>query len=374
MTTTAELYRPGLEGIIAGETAICTVEQGGLQYRGYDIAELAEQASFEECAYLLLLGELPTAAELLRFRNELNGFRALPGVVLDTVAAIPAGVPGMDVLRSTVSLVAHFDPITGDDRAARRARATRLLAVIPGLVAARLRLQAGLPPVEPEAGLSHAAQFWWQAFGRRPTELEERIINLTLILYAEHEFNASTFAARVCMSTLSDLYSATVAAIGTLKGPLHGGANEETAKLFQQFDSAKAAEQWVRGALARREKIMGFGHRVYREGDHRARILERFIEPLGREREATGRVAAYFAIKDAVWNAKKIHMNLDYPCGMVYLLLGLPLDVYTPLFVASRISGWCAHAIEQVENNRLIRPRSRYIGPPTRKFVPLAQR
>ncbi|MGD8453429.1 MAG: citrate/2-methylcitrate synthase [Phycisphaerae bacterium] len=374
MNKANEAYHPGLEGVIAGETAICSVEQDGLAYRGYDVTDLAEHASFEECAYLLLHGELPTEPELKLFRRCLASHYELPPPVIEALRAIPRHIEGMDVLRTGVSLSAHYDSCSGSSREVLLCRAARLLAQTPAIIGARLRLLAGQAPLAPLPGLSHAGQMLYLTLGHEPTPLAERTLNLTLILYAEHEFNASTFAARVCTSTESDLYSAVVAAIATLKGPLHGGANEAAIRLINRFGSAAEARTWVTQALADKTKIMGFGHRVYKNGDHRARILERHLGELAAARDERWRLEVYDAIKDTVQQAKGLHPNLDFPCGLAYYLLGLPIDIYTPLFVASRVSGWCAHIIEQTEHNRIIRPRSRYTGPPRRKFVPLAER
>ena len=374
MSATEELYRPGLEGIIAGETEVSTVEQDSLAYRGYTIESLAEGASFEEVAYLLLHDDLPTAAQLKAFNAALDKHRALPPAVLDVLKLIPRDVAGMDMLRTTVSMAGHFDAATGDSRESLVQRAIHVLALVPSIIAARMRLLDGKEPLPPKAGLSHAAQFLYQAFGREPSALEEKIVNLTLVLYAEHEFNASAFAARVCTSTLSDMYSAIVTGICTLKGPLHGGANEEAMKMIDRFKSGDEAGAWAHKAIASKEKIMGFGHRVYKNGDHRARILEPYVDQLAKERNEQFRADVYHAIKDTMWNEKKIYPNVDYPCGLVYFFLGLPIDVYTPLFVASRVSGWAAHVIEQYTNNRIIRPRSRYTGPALRQYVPVAKR
>lgn len=374
MADATEVYHPGLEGVIAGETSICCVEQSKLLYRGYDIAELARHAGFEEVAFLLLHGELPTAEQLSMFRDQIDGERELPGAVIDVLRAIPRQAPMMDVLRTGVSLCGNFSSARSFSRSSLLTRAVRVLAAVPALIAARLRVLEGLPPLDPKPGLSHAAQFLYQAFGRDATELEERILNLTLVLYAEHEFNASAFAARVCTSTLSGLHSSVVAAIGTLKGPLHGGANEAALRLIQQFHAPAEARAWVEDALARKIKIMGFGHRVYRNGDHRATILEPYVDELARARNEEWRAQVYHAIKDTVWERKKIHPNVDYPCGLVYHYLGFPPDIFTPLFVMARVSGWCAHVIEQHEHNRLIRPRSRYVGVAPRQWIPLPQR
>ncbi len=369
-----EVYSPGLEGVIAGETAICCVEQGRLLYRGYDIADLAAHASFEECAFLLLHGALPTAEQLALFRQQIDGERELPAAVVDVLRAIPRQAPMMDVLRTGVSLCGNFSSARAQGRSSLITRAVRVLAAVPSLIAARLRVLAGRDPLEPRPGLSHAAQFFWQAFGREPSALEERILNLTLVLYAEHEFNASTFAARVCTSTLSGLHSSVVAAIGTLKGPLHGGANEAALRMLLQFQSADEARKWTEEAIEQKQKIMGFGHRVYRNGDHRAHILEPHVDELAAARNELWRAQIYHAVKEVMWERKRIHPNVDYPCGLVYYFLGLPPDIFTPLFVMARVSGWCAHIIEQHEHNRLIRPRSRYVGPDPRPFVPIADR
>lgn len=370
----AEIYSPGLEGVIAGETAVSAVTQDSLAYRGYMIDDLAEHASFEEVAYLLLNGELPNAAQLARFRSELDGFRKLPAPVVDTLRAIPPHVGGMEMLRTAISMAGHFDPVSGDDLASLIRRATFLLAVTPTIIGARVRLLAGHEPLEPQTGLSHAAQLLHLCFGRAPTFLHEKIMNLTLILYAEHEFNASTFAARVVTSTLSDMTSAVVAGVAALKGPLHGGANEDTIRMMRRFHSGADARAWAEDAVANKVKISGFGHRVYKNGDHRAHILEACIPQLAAGRDDSFLVDVYHAIKNVVWEKKKIHMNVDYPCGLVYHYMGLPIDIYTPIFVASRISGWTAHVIEQFTGNRIIRPLSRYTGEPMRKFVPVNDR
>ena len=374
MSAVEELYRPGLEGIIAGETAISTVEQDDLAYRGYTIEQLAEHSNFPETAYLLLHGELPTRAQLTAFQAAIDSRRTLPREVMDVVRAVPRGVRGMDMLRSAVSMLGHFDVATGEDRNAEIQRAIHVLGAVPTLIAARLRVLEGKDPIAPKPGLSHAAQFYWMTFGKEPDQLTERVLDLTLVLYAEHEYNASTFAARVTTSTLSDMYSALVTGIGTLKGPLHGGANEEAMEMIARFKSGPEARAWAERALETKEKIMGFGHRVYKNGDHRARILEPYTRRLGELRKETFRMDVYDAIKDVMMTRKKIHPNVDYPCGLAYFYMGLPIDIYTPLFVASRVSGWAAHVIEQRENNRLIRPRSRYNGVAIRKYTPIAAR
>ncbi len=374
MSQATEIYSPGLEGVIAGETAISTIDNDELAYRGYRINELAGVAPFEEVAYLLLHDDLPTRAQLDAFRAQLDAHRRLPAPVLDTIRAIPRTAGGMELLRTAVSMCGHFDPNPSDTVEGMRKQAAVILAQVPSIIAARMRFLAGEHPVDPRPGLSHAAQFLYLAFGKTPGELEEKILNLTFILYAEHEFNASTFAARVTTSTLSDLYSAIVSGIGTLKGPLHGGANEEAIKLVNRFQSADEARAWTLEGLRTKAKIMGFGHRVYKHGDERARILQPYVYELGRKLNQTWKTDVYDAIRDVMMEQKQIHMNVDYPCGLVYYFMNLPTDIYTPLFVASRVSGWSAHVIEQFSNNRLIRPRSRYVGPKIRKYVPAEKR
>jgi len=365
----------GLEGIIAGETSICCVDQGQLLYRGYAIADLAENTVFGEVAHLLLYGELPTLGQLAELRDRLAEFHGLRPEVLGTLRRIPAGVPMMSVLRTCISLASHFDPVSGSDLDAFRRRALWLLAVTSDIVAARYRLLKGEEPLSPKPGLSHAAQILYMFHGTDPDETAARLLDLTLVLYAEHDFNASTFTNRVVASTGSDMTSCTVSAIGALKGPLHGGANEAAIELLLRFKSAAEASAWVKDALARKEKVMGFGHRVYKNGDHRAVILEREMRKLAAQRGREDMVAIYDAIKDPIVNkAKPIYPNVDYPCGLVYYLMGLPPDTYTPLFACSRVAGWCAHFIEQQKNNRIYRPLSRYVGPPLRKTTPIAER
>jgi 2-methylcitrate synthase/citrate synthase II len=371
---TAPTYSPGLEGVIAGETSIGCVDQGQLLYRGYPIQELAEKTTFEEVAHLLIYGDLPKAAALSQFRRTLFLFRQLPPQVVQALRLIPTDAPMMDVLRTCVSMAGHFDPVRGNSIDDMRRRAVWLLASVATIVAARYRFLQHKEPVEPKEGLSHAAQILYQCQGVEPDEQSARIIDLTLILYAEHEFNASTFANRICASTLSDMVSCVVCGIGTLKGPLHGGANEEAMKMLKQFKTADDARKWIRNALAKGEKVMGFGHRVYKHGDHRARILDEELRKLARQKQQEHWVEIYDAIKIPMEQEKKIFPNVDYPCGLIYYLMDLPIDIYTPLFVAARVTGWCAHYIEQVTNNRIYRPLSVYTGPPRRPVPPINQR
>ena len=368
------IYRPGLEGIIAGETAISTIA-GGLRYRGYAIEDLALHASFEEVAYLILYGELPTSGEFEAFCGRLRQAMVLPSPLEAILREIPATAGPMDVLRSGASLLAHFDPQTGEaSHEADLAKAERLLAQLPVVLGAFHRQRQGHEPVAADADLSLAGNILWLLNGEKPSARFVRTMDVTLILYAEHEYNASTFTARVVASTLSDMHSAVTAAIGALKGPLHGGANERVMEVLQEVGAPERAESWVRDALARKVRIMGFGHRVYKTGDPRAR----FLKDLSRElAEETGNLAleeTADVIEDVVVKEKGLPPNLDWPSARVYHYLGLPIDLYTPLFVLSRVVGWAAHVIEQHDNNRLIRPRAKYTGPDLRSWVPIDER
>ena len=373
---TTDTYKPGLEGVIAGETTICCVDQGQLLYRGYAIAELAEKCVFSEVAHLLLYGELPTPRQLSDLRDRLNEYHGLHPVVLQTLRGIPKDAPLMSVLRTCMSLAGHFDPLGLDQNVeTMRKRAIWMLAQASDIVAARYRLLNGKEPIPPKRGLPHAAQLLYMAHGVEPDEVSWEILDLTFTLYAEHDFNASTFTNRVIGSTASDMTSSVVGAIGALKGPLHGGANEAAMELLLRFKNADEAGAWVKDALARKEKVMGFGHRVYKNGDHRAVILEREMRKLAKMKGREDLVAIYDAIKDPIVNKEKpIYPNVDYPCALVYYLMGLPPDLYTPLFACSRIAGWSAHFIEQASNNRIFRPLSRYVGPALRTVPPIEKR
>jgi 2-methylcitrate synthase/citrate synthase II len=369
-----EPYYPGLEGVIAGETAISSIT-GGLSYRGYPITELADRATFPEVAYLLLYGELPNEEQLADFKTILDESAEVEPPIIEFLRSVPLHVGAMDVLRTGISALSHFDPQVEENTAsAGIAKATRLLAQIPILIAARHRLRQGLPLVDSDPGLSFAANMLLLITGKVPTQLEEDALDVSLVLYAEHEFNASTFTARVVTSTQADLYSAIVAAVGALKGPLHGGANERVLEVLEEVGDPGAAEAWVRKALAEKRRIMGFGHRVYKQGDPRAVILREWCRKLAAERGDMALEQIADTIESVVGEEKGLPPNLDWPSARLYHYLGLEVDLYTPLFVASRVAGWCAHAIEQAENNRLIRPRSRYTGPAPREFVPLEER
>jgi 2-methylcitrate synthase/citrate synthase II len=357
-----QAYYPGLEGVVAGETAISSIEDG-LRYRGYDVQELAERATFEDTAYLLLHGELPDDSTRDAFSKRIGNLAKVPDELLDLLARLPAGTNMMDVLRTSSSVLAHFDPDLDDQsHEANVRKSERLLAQLPVALAARFRLEKNQKPVAADPNRTIANNLLYMLHGKDASEDAVRAMDVTLILYAEHEFNASTFTARVVTSTLSDLHSAITAAIGALKGPLHGGANERVMEILQQVGSVERAEPWIREQLAARQRVMGFGHRVYKDGDPRAQYLKQFCERLATSKEEKDFEQTAEIIEQVMVREKKLHPNLDWPSARLYYYLGLPVPLYTPLFVLSRVTGWCAHFIEQHENNRLIRPRARYTG------------
>ncbi len=368
------IYSPGLEGVIAGETAISTIA-GGLQYRGYSIEDLAAHATFEEVAYLLLEGHLPNAKDLAAFSSRLNASAQVAPAIIDFLGKIPPGVPMMDILRTGASALAHWDPDRADNsHAANLRKSEHLLAQLPIVMAARYRQAKGQKPVAWNPKLSLAGNILWMLFDKTPTERLTKAMDVSLILYAEHEYNASTFAARVVCSTLSDLHSSIVAAIGALKGPLHGGANEAVMEVLAEVGTADKAEAWIRDALAKKRRIMGFGHRVYKTGDPRAAYLHGLCRELAAETGHEDMEAMADTIESVVRSEKKLPPNLDWPSARLYHYMGLDVDLYTPLFVLSRVVGWSAHVIEQLDNNRLIRPRANYTGPEPQKWLPVDKR
>jgi citrate synthase len=374
-------YYPGLEGVIANESAICNLEgrerSGGLEYRGYRIEDLASAVSYEETAFLLLHGDLPTQGQLRDFDARLRATRELPAPLVALYGQIPADVHPMDVLRTSVSVLGHFDPevcAPSSDHAANVRKAERLIAQMAAAVAMRERIASGRPVIAPRDDLDHAANFLYMVNGKVPSEAMRAAFDLSLVLYTEHELNASTFAARVTASTLSDIHSAIVSAIGTLKGPLHGGANEEAWKVLERVGAPENAERWIKDALTRKERIMGFGHRVYKTGDPRTQILTPYCVKLAAEvgDDRWEKIAA--PIEHAVTAEKHLPPNVDWPSARLYHYMGLTTDVYTPIFAMARVAGWSAHVIEQLDHNRLMRPRARYTGPPNRKVKPIDRR
>jgi citrate synthase len=381
MSTVPDQYYPGLEGVTANESAICNLEgregAGGLEYRGYRIEDLATVVSYEETAFLLLHGDLPTRAQLDEFDARLRASRNLPEPLVALYRQVPAAAHPMDVLRTSVSVLAHFDPEVNappTDHAANVRKAERMIAQMATAVAYRERVVNGRPVVAPRDDLDHAANFLHMVNGEVPSEAMREAFDLSLVLYTEHELNASTFAARVTVSTLADIYSGIVAAIGTLKGPLHGGANEEAWKVLERVGSPDNAERWIQEALARKERIMGFGHRVYKTGDPRSRILKAYCTRLAAEvgDDRWERIAE--PIERAVTVQKNLPPNVDWPSARLYHYMGLDTEIYTPIFAMARVAGWSAHIIEQLDHNRLMRPRARYNGPPNRPVKPIDQR
>src|SRR4051794_35447502 len=380
-TESVDQYQPGLEGVIANESAIANVDgkegDGGLEYRGYSIEDLANKVSYEETAFLLLHGDLPTAAQLEEFDARLRGPRSLPHALIELYRQIPSSVHPMDVLRTSVSVLAHYDhevnaPPT--DHAANVRKAERMIAQMATAVAYRERIVEGLPLVAPRDDLDHSANFLNMVNGSVPSETMRRAFDLSLVLYTEHELNASTFSARVTVSTLSDIYSGIVAAIGTLKGPLHGGANEEAWKVLEQVGSPENAERWIHDALARKERIMGFGHRVYKKGDPRSDIVKPYCARLAAETGNDRWEKIAEPIERAVTEQKPLPPNVDWPTARLYHYMNLKTDIYTPIFAMARVAGWSAHIIEQLDHNRLMRPRARYNGPPNREVKPIDRR
>ena len=373
-------YSPGLEGVIAGESALCLVDEGeaGLLYRGYAIRDLAEHSTFEEVAYLLLFGHLPTQQELTEFSTQWIDHAVLPRLLEVFLGSVPPGSHPMDLVRTGVSLLGMVDPDAADNsHDATIRKSVRLLAQIPLLIAISYRLVNGKPPIRPQADLSFAENLLYLLTDRKGDDQSKamaRVLDVSLTLYAEHEFNASTFAARVTASTMTDLYSAVTSAIGTLKGPLHGGANEAVAEMFLDIGSRERAEAWVRDALAKKRRIMGFGHRVLKKGDARSAIIQQHEESLSGICGDRRWYEIATIVEHVMEQEKGLRPNLDFYTAASYLLMEIPRALYTPLFVCSRITGWCAHVIEQRDHNRLMRPRALYTGPPRREYVPLDRR
>ncbi|HLN11848.1 MAG TPA: citrate synthase [bacterium] len=367
----------GLEGIVAAHSRICLVDgvEGRMLYEGYDIHDLADHASFEEVAYLLWHGDLPTRSQLDALNRELRGARPLPEPVMAIIKGVPKDALPMDVLRTAVSALGVYDPDARDNgQPANVRKSVRLTAQIATIVAAIDRTRNGKPPVAPDPGLGHAANFLYMLRGERPDATATRAVDIALILHADHELNASTFSARVTAATLADMHSAITSAIGTLKGPLHGGANEAVMRLLLKIGDVSNAVPTVKQMLANKEKIMGFGHRVYKTEDPRATHLRKMSEELCRQ---TGQLKWYEMsreIEKYMLVEKHLHCNVDFYSATCYYALGIPIDLFTPVFAVSRISGWSAHVLEQFADNRLIRPRAEYVGPLNRTYVPIDQR
>lgn len=368
--------KKGLEGIVAAESSISSIIDEQLTYVGYNIDDLAEQSTFEEIIYLLWNLKLPTEEELADLRVELAENMSLPKAVLDHLQSYDlTKVHPMAAIRTAISILGLYDEEADEiDEKANYRKAVRIQAKIATIVAAFSRIRQGKEPVEPRTDISYAANFLYMLNGEEATEIEIEAIDKALILHADHELNASTFTARVCVATLSDIYSGITAAIGALKGPLHGGANEQVMKMLTEIGTVKNAIPYIKEKLENRELIMGMGHRVYREGDPRAKFLQSMSKQLT---EITGETKWYemsVEIEEFIKEEKGLPANVDFYSASVYHSLGIDHDLFTPIFAMSRVSGWIAHILEQYENNRLIRPRADYIGPQMQTYVPIGER
>jgi len=375
MTTKKPDNNTGMRGQCAGQTAICTVGHtgAGLTYRGYDMVELADKAKFEEVAYLLLHGKLPNQQELNDYIQKLKSLRALPDALKVVLEKIPADTHPMDVIRTGCSMLGNLE--VEESFAEQYDKADRMLAVFPSIINYWHRYTNDGVRIETETDDdSIGGHFLHLLRDKIPSELHARVMNVSLILYAEHEFNASTFAARVCASTLSDIHSSVTAAIGTLRGPLHGGANEAAMAMLQQWQSPDEAEQAILGMLARKEKIMGFGHAVYKESDPRNAVIKAWSAKLAEDVGDTVLYPVSLRCEEVMRREKKLFCNADFFHASAYHFMGIPTKLFTPIFVCSRVTGWCAHIFEQRENNRLIRPTAEYIGPESANWIPIEER
>ncbi|UJF34739.1 citrate synthase [Paenibacillus hexagrammi] len=365
----------GLEGIVATTSSISSIVDGVLTYRGIDIDDLAENATFEEVIYLLWFGKLPNQEELTKLQNDLNASSEVPTAVIEQMKLYPKDVNSMAALRTAVSSLALYDAEANDMSAESNVRkAIKLQAQVPTIIAAFARIRQGLEPIASKGYPSIAANFLYQMTGKEPDKVAIEALDKALVLHADHELNASTFAARVTVATLTDIYSGITSAIGTLKGPLHGGANEAVMAMLEEIGTIDNVVPYINGKLERKDKIMGFGHRVYKNGDPRAKHLQKMSHELGK---ITGNMKWYeMSIKadDLVTSLKGLKPNVDFYSASVYTALEIPRDLFTPIFAISRTSGWTAHILEQYENNRLIRPRAEYTGPVNQKYVPISER
>ncbi|HAR04840.1 MAG TPA: 2-methylcitrate synthase [Pseudomonas sp.] len=365
----------GLRGQIAGQTALCTVGKtgAGLTYRGYDVRDLAAECDFEEVAYLLFYGELPTTAQLADYKKRLKTMRDLPQPLKEVLERIPASAHPMDVMRTGSSVLGTLEPELSFDQ--QRDVAERLMAAFPAIMCYWYRFThdgVRIDCTSDEDTLG--GHFLALLHGKKPSDLHVKVMNVSLILYAEHEFNASTFTARVCASTLSDLYSCVTGAIGSLRGPLHGGANEAAMDMIEHWKSPEEAREAILGMLERKDKIMGFGHAIYSVSDPRNEVIKVWAKKLADEVGDTVLYPVSVAVDETMWEQKKLFPNADFYHASAYHFMGIPTKLFTPIFVCSRVTGWASHVFEQRSNNRIIRPSAEYIGPEQRKVVPIAQR
>jgi citrate synthase len=382
MTKPVSTTGAGLRDVVAAPSSICFIdgEQGILNYSGYNIHQLAEHSTFEEVVYLLWNGRLPKRRELDELNSALAANRKLPVELIALIKSFPRDVVPMDALRTAISALAFYDPDRNDNSLeANRRKAIRLTAQFASVVAAIDRIRHGQLPLDPDPKLSHAANFLYLLNGKEPLDVEARAFDIALILHADHEFNASTFAARVTAGTLADLYASITSAIGALSGPLHGGANEQVMRMLIEIGSVEKVDNYIKQKLAAGEKIMGIGHAVYRTEDPRATHLRKMSKEIGKRQgdskwfDMSQRIED-LVVKEMTSKQKPIRPNVDFYSASTYYMLGIPIDLYTPIFAVSRISGWTAHVLEQYANNKLIRPRSEYTGEMDLKYIPIDRR
>ncbi len=375
MAAGKELSGAGLRGQVAGKTALSTVGKSGsgLTYRGYDVKDLAANCEFEEVAYLILKGELPTQAELDAYKTKLKGMRGLPQALKEVLERIPASAHPMDVMRTGCSMLGNLETEESFDE--QQEATDRILAVFPGMINYWYNFSHNDKRIDENTDAdSIAEQFLWTLHGEKPSELHVQVMQASLILYAEHEFNASTFTARVCASTLSDMHSCITGAIGSLRGPLHGGANEAAMELIEGMNNPEHAEETIMGMLARKDKIMGFGHAIYRESDPRNAVIKEWSEKLANENGDTNLYDISVRCEAVMWREKKLFCNADFFHASAYNYMGIPTKLFTPIFVCSRLTGWAAHVMEQRADNRIIRPSAEYTGEENRAVPAIADR
>ncbi|SEA43252.1 bifunctional 2-methylcitrate synthase/citrate synthase [Marinobacterium iners] len=375
MAEAKKLGGAGLRGQSAGETALCTVGKSGagLTYRGYDIKELADKAQFEEVAYLLLYGKLPNQAELDGYKAKLKGMRGLPDALKTVLEQIPKDAHPMDVMRTGCSMLGNLE--TEQDFSEQHDHIDRMLAAFPSIINYWYNFAHHGKRINTETDADSIGEhFLWTLHDKKPEPLHVKVMHASLILYAEHEFNASTFTARVCASTLSDIHSCVTAAIGSLRGPLHGGANEAAMAMIENWKSADEAEEAIMGMLARKDKIMGFGHAIYRDSDPRNAIIKEWSQKLAEQVGDTVLYPVSERVEAVMWREKKLFCNADFFHASAYHFMGIPTELFTPIFVCSRVAGWTAHVMEQRANNRIIRPSADYTGPESAEWVAIKDR
>lgn len=365
----------GLEGVVALSSEISSIVDGVLTYRGYNIDDLAEQASFEEVAFLLWNGRLPSQSELDQLKKELSDHAAIPDEVLQMLKTAPEDTHSMSVLRTAVSYLSFFDPDADDNTPwANYQKAKRLTAKIPTIIAAMNRYRQGEEAIAPQDDLGFVENFLYMLNGEKPSDIAVKALDKVLILHADHELNASTFTSRVTSGTLADLHASVTAAIAALKGPLHGGANEAVMNMLTEIGSMDRVETYLQTKLDNKEKVMGFGHRVYKNGDPRAKHLREMSRKLGEQNGDTLWYEMSVKLEELMQEKKSLKPNVDFYSASVYFYLGIPAQLYTPLFAMSRVTGWTAHIMEQYSDNRLIRPRAEYTGPVNQKYIPIEER